>query len=144
MLGYGWTHSYNSFLFSQVGAMFRMDQNGRTEKFQGGTGGVYTSDSGYFETLKKNLNGSFTLTDKNKMVYQFATVPGTFFALGGPVYRLQSVADRNGNTNTMTYSGGNLTKVTEPTGRSVAFGYNSSGQLDQRDGPAGPDHDVHV
>lgn len=29
VMGYGWTHSYNSFLFSQRGNMYRFDGNGR-------------------------------------------------------------------------------------------------------------------
>jgi hypothetical protein len=32
--GYGWTHSYNSFLFKHAGSMFLMGGDGRTEKFQ--------------------------------------------------------------------------------------------------------------
>jgi hypothetical protein len=29
VLGYGWTHSYNIFLFNQLDAMFRYDADGR-------------------------------------------------------------------------------------------------------------------
>ena len=113
VLGYGWTHSYNTLLFGQVGSMFKMGADGRIEKFQMSGPNVYTSDTGYFDTLVKNGDGSYTLTDKNKTSYRFATVPGTTFLIGGPVYRLQTITDRNTNVTTMTYSGGNLAKVTD-------------------------------
>jgi hypothetical protein len=32
--GYGWTHSYNIFLFSQLGAMFRFDGAGRVTRYK--------------------------------------------------------------------------------------------------------------
>src|SRR5205085_1079977 len=40
-------------------------------------------------------------------------------------YRLKSVIDRNGNTTTLTYSGNNLTQVTDPVGRTLTFSYNA-------------------
>src|SRR5205814_386476 len=83
--GYGWTHTYNSFLFAQVGSMFLMGPNGRTEKFQLGAGGAYTADTGYFNTLVKNPDGSFTMTTKRRTVYRFALVAGTPFMVFGPV-----------------------------------------------------------
>jgi RHS repeat-associated protein len=137
VLGYGWTHSYNILLFSQVGNMFRMGADGRVEKFQTGAGGVYTSDTGYFDTLVKNGDGSYTLTDKYKTAYRFATVTGTTFLIGGPVYRLQTITDRNGNVTTMTYSAGNLVKVTDTYGRSLQFTYNATGHLTQETDPLG-------
>src|ERR1035438_343898 len=33
VMGYGWTHSYNVFLFTQFGAMFRYDGQGRIGKY---------------------------------------------------------------------------------------------------------------
>src|SRR6266498_6046080 len=61
VMGYGWTHSYNIFLFSQRGHMFRMDGDGRVTKYQLGPGGRFTAATGYFESLVKNSDGSFTL-----------------------------------------------------------------------------------
>jgi len=137
VLGYGWTHSYNLFLFSQVQSMFFMGGDGRIEKFQFGAGGAYTPDTGYFDTLVKNLDGSFTLTDKFKTAWRFATVPGTTFAIGGPVYRVQTITDRNGNVTTMTYSGGNLTAVTDTYGRTLQYTYNGTGHLTKETDPLG-------
>ncbi|MGH9801616.1 MAG: hypothetical protein ACRD82_14730, partial [Blastocatellia bacterium] len=40
-------------------------------------------------------------------------------------YRLKSIIDRNGNTTTLTYSGSNLTQVSDPVGRTLTFSYGS-------------------
>ncbi|MBL8188224.1 MAG: IPT/TIG domain-containing protein, partial [Acidobacteria bacterium] len=40
-------------------------------------------------------------------------------------YRLKSITDRNGNTTMLTYSGANLTQVTDPVGRTLTFSYGS-------------------
>jgi len=125
MMGYGWTHSYNSFLFTQAGSMFLMGADGRTEKFQVGADGTYTADPGYFNKLIKNPDGSFTLTEKDQTVSQFALVPGTPFTVGGPVYRLLSINDRNNNTTSLTYIAGDLTRITDTYGRFLTLTYNS-------------------
>jgi len=137
VLGYGWTHSYNAFLFSQVGSMFRMDGDGRTEKFQAGPGGSYSSDTGYFEMLHKNGDGSFTLTTKDQTSYHFAIVPGTFFQVGGPVYRLLTITNRNNNVTTLAYAAGELVGVTDTYGRSLHFTYNALGQMTTETDPLG-------
>src|SRR5262249_44545645 len=41
VLGYGWTHSYNIFLFSQGAFMFRMDGDGRVTRYQQGPDGTF-------------------------------------------------------------------------------------------------------
>jgi RHS repeat-associated protein len=141
VMGYGWTHSHNIFLFSQVGSMFRFDGDGRVTRYKLGAGGTFTAAPGYFETLVKNPDGSFTLTQKDKTTYTFRLIAGTPFFLVGPVYRVTSIVDRNGNTTTYTYSGGNLTSVTDTYGRSVTFTYatfsSSNKKLTSVTDPAG-------
>ena len=129
VLGIGWTHSYNFFLFSQVGSIYRADGDGRVTKYQLGPGGTYTAARGYFETIVKNPDGSFTITDKNKTVTRYMQIAGTPFMQGTPVWRLASITDRNNNVTTLTYSAGNLTKVTDTYGRTITFTYNSRNLL---------------
>ena len=43
--------------------------------------------------------------------------------------RSRTNADRNGNTTTLTYSGSNLTQITDAVGRSVTFQYDGSGRV---------------
>jgi RHS repeat-associated protein len=125
VLGIGWTHSYNLFLFSQVGNMFRVDGDGRVTKYQLGPGGKYTAAPGYFEAIVKNPDGSFTITDKYKTVTHYVQIAGTHFMQGTPVWRLVSVTDRNNNVTILSYSGGNLTNVADTYGRTITFSYNS-------------------
>ena len=113
VMGYGWTHSFNMFLFTQFGAMFEHDATGRVVKFGVGAGGTFVTANGYFETLVKTSSATYTLTTKNKTIYTFMTVPGSHFVVAGPVWLLTSIVDRNGNTTTLKYTGGNLTGVTD-------------------------------
>ena len=135
--GYGWTHSYNIFLFSQLGSMFRYDGEGRVTRYALGAGGTFTASTGYFETLVKNPDGSFTLTQKDKTVYKFESIVGTPFLVGGPVWRVTSMSDRNGNVTTFTYSIGNLSQVTDTYGRAIAFTYNAQNHVSSVTDPAG-------
>ncbi len=128
VMGYGWTHSYNIFLFSQAGVPFRWDGIGRITKFGFGPNGTFIAPPGYFETLTQS-GGVFTITKKDQTKYTFALIPGTPFLVSGPVYRLTSIVDRNGNTTTLTYSGGNLTKISDTYGRIVTLAYNAQNKL---------------
>ncbi len=136
VMGYGWTHSYNDFMFSQAGVMFRYDGEGRVTRFGLGPGGTFVAATGYFETLTTS-GGMFTLTEKDQTKYTYASIPGTPFLVGGPVYRIITKVDRNHNTTTFTYSGGNLTKVTDTYGRSLTFTYNVQNKLASVTDPLG-------
>jgi len=105
-LGYGWTHTYNIFLFNQLGNMFRMDGQGRVTKYQyqAGSGGTFVSTTGYFEILQSLGSGVFQLRQKDGTVFKFGPIPNTPFLVGGPVYRVTSSTDRNGNTTNFTYT----------------------------------------
>lgn len=137
VMGYGWTHSYNIFLFNQLGSMFRFDGKGRITKYKLGPGGSFITATGYFETLVKNGDGSFTLTKKDKATFKFAAVPNTPFLVAGPVYRLTTIVDRNGNTTTLTYTAGNLTSITDTYGRTLSLAYNAQNKLTSVTDPDG-------
>ncbi len=122
-MAYGWTHSYNILLFTQRGHMFRMDGDGRVTKYSLGAGSTFTATTGYFETLVKNANGSFTLRQKDGTTFEFALVAGTPFLVEGPVWRLMRIADRNNNVTTLTYSAGKLITVTDTYGRKISLAY---------------------
>src|SRR6266446_7724919 len=49
MVGFGWTHSYNDFLFSHGGEMFRMRGDGRVVRYALSPNGTYQTSPGYFE-----------------------------------------------------------------------------------------------
>ena len=137
VMGYGWTHSYNVFLFSQLGSMFRFDGHGRVTRYKLGPGGSFITAPGYFETLVQNAGGSFTLTKKDKTTFTFAAIPNTPFLVAGPVYRLTSIVDRNGNTTTLSYTAGDLTSITDTYGRSLSLAYNAQNKFTSVTDPDG-------
>jgi YD repeat-containing protein len=137
-LGYGWTHSYNTFLFNLLGNMFRMDGTGRITKYQYQHGGTFVAAAGYFETLTNNLDGTFTILTKDGTRFLFAQVPNTPFLFFGPVYRLISTTDRNHNVTTVSYdSAGNLSQVQDTYGRKMIFTYDSHHHLAGSTDPLG-------
>jgi RHS repeat-associated protein len=137
-MGWGWTHSYNIFLFSQFGNMFRMDGVGRVTKYQYQSAGFFVSTAGYFETLTNNLNGTFTVKQKDGTSFLFASIPNTPFQVSGPVYRLTSITDRNNNVTTVSYdSHGNLIEITDTYGRSLTLSYNAQQHLTAITDPLG-------
>ena len=136
-MGYGWTHTYDDFLFNQRGDMFRVDADGRITRFAMVGNNAYQTTTGYFETLVQNLDGSFTLTDKFKTVWHYITVAGTWFQVNGPVFRLDTITDRDGNVTTMGYTGGNLTSTTDTYGRTVTYGYDGRSHLTSITDPMG-------
>ena len=71
----GWTHAYNTFLYSLRGHMFRVGGDGRVTKYQLGPGGTFTAAAGYFEKIVKNLDGSFTITKKDQTAFRFVLNP---------------------------------------------------------------------
>jgi YD repeat-containing protein len=136
VLGYGWTHSYNVFLFGQLGALFRYDGDGRVTRYSLGPGGSFITAPGYFETLTQS-GTTFTLTQKDQTKYTFQSVAGTPFLVSGAVYRLTAIVDRNGNTTTLGYSDGNLMSVTDTYGRAITFHYNAQNHIDSITDPLG-------
>ena len=137
MVGFGWTHSYNDFLFAQGADMFRMRGDGRVTRYHFVGGGTYQTSAGYFETLVQNLDGSFDVTTKYKTKYHYQSVPNTPFLVHGPVLRLTSITDRNNNVTTLAYTAGNLTSITDTYGRSFQLTYNASHHLVSITDPAG-------
>jgi RHS repeat-associated protein len=139
ILGYGWTHSMNIFLFSQSGSLFRYDGVGRVTRYAAGSGGTFTGQQGYFETLVKNPDGSYTITQKDKTAYNFMSIPNTpFLVNGSPVFMLTTMVDRNGNTTTFTYNAsGLLSQATDTYGRKFTFTYSAGNHLTSVIDPAG-------
>ncbi|HWX22256.1 MAG TPA: RHS repeat-associated core domain-containing protein [Candidatus Binatia bacterium] len=138
MVGYGWTHSYNIFLFGQGTNMFRFDGIGRVTKYLRQMDGItYLPTPGYFETLVNTGPGQFTLTTKEKTVFIFNTNSATPFMVGNGIYRLTQITDRNQNTTTLTYSAGKLTAITDTYGRSLVLGNDAFGHLTTITDPLG-------
>ena len=136
-LGFGWTHTYNTVLFQQRGQMFRLGADGRVTQYIYDGGGNYTSDTGYFETMSQQPDGSFIVTNKNQSWWHYGSISNSFL-VEGPTYRLLQMGDRNGNVTTMTYdTDGDLKTVTDEFGRTLQYMYNSSNVLSSVTDPLG-------
>jgi YD repeat-containing protein len=135
-MGYGWTHTYNDFLFKQGDNIFRMGPDGRVIKFSP-LDGSYKASRGYFETLVVDSDASFTITAKNQSKYHYELIPATHFAMDGQVFRLTRITDRNHNVTTLTYSAGDLTTITDTYARSLVLAYDANHHLASVTDPAG-------
>ncbi|NRF68874.1 RHS repeat protein [Aquincola sp. S2] len=136
VLGIGWTHTFNVFLYSVRGHLFRVDADGRITKFALGPGGSFSASPGHFETLVQQPGG-FVLSRKDGTVYRFGPLAASSFMPGTPVALLQSITDRNGNVTGFSYSGSLLTQLTDPYNRTLLFTYNAQGKVQSITDPLG-------
>jgi RHS repeat-associated protein len=125
-LGFGWTHSYNIFLSinSSNSAVIAFGDGHQETYATNGTGG-YVSETGVFNNLTSS-GGAFTLATKDQQRYNFDSQG-----------RLTSIADKNNNTVTLTYSGDNLTAITDTVDRAVSFTYDANNCLTNISDPLG-------
>ncbi|MBK9443999.1 MAG: DUF1566 domain-containing protein [Comamonadaceae bacterium] len=126
-LGFGWTHSYHTSLAVDGTSNVTVRHgDGHTVTFAPDGSGGYTAQYGVFDTLVKAPDASYTLTQKDQRVYRF-----------GADLRLQSIADRNGNTIALSYTGALLTRITDTAGRPIDLSYDASGRITQLTDPLG-------
>ena len=104
-LGAKWTHSYNIYMDTSISGVARLVDGDGTETPYAQSGASWVAPSGVYDTLVQNGAGTWTLTQKGGMQYQFSS--------GG---QLNSVIDMAGNATTMGYSGGVLTSILDATG----------------------------
>jgi len=127
-LGAGWTHSYNILLNDSGASVTVKEGDGHSVQFTATGGGAYVpSTPGLFDALRKNADGTYTLTRK----YQTEV---SFTAAG----KLATIIDRNHNTQTFGYDGlGNLITATDTVGRVFMFAYDTSNRMITFIDPAG-------
>jgi len=149
-LGIDWTHSFNQFLTFSAPAVgvsaYRTitwvdgsgakkfiqlksaPTSGQAKTWQGSDIGI---PAGFYFTVSANFtagmaSGTVVITEKSGIAYTFHCLQ----ALDSCTARLESIADRNGNTLTLTYDGNNnLSKVTDPGQRAITFTYGSAANL---------------
>lgn len=118
----------------------------------GGAGRVVMAEEGMgrlFNYARTDPDGSLVFSSTTT-VGQLADVvrklsDGTFeyrFARGGLMRfnaagRLTAIVDRNNNITSLTYTGSNLTSITDPVGRSLTFLYDASNRITSATDPLG-------
>jgi YD repeat-containing protein len=128
-LGQRWTHTYNVILVQNISSGFVTvkQSDGSTIVFASSGGGQYApATPGLFDALVQNDDGSYTLTRKNQLRMNFSAVG-----------QLTSIADRNGNTQLLTYSAGNLISVADTVGRIFSLSYDANSHLTSVIDPSG-------
>ena len=78
------------------------------------------------DELRKLTNGAFEYRKAEGDVMRFD-------ASARPI----AIVDHNGNMTTLTYSGANLTQITDPVGRTVTLSYDSNSRVDKITDPLG-------
>ncbi|UUZ82680.1 DUF6531 domain-containing protein [Paenibacillus sp. P26] len=118
VLGAGWHHTFERHLERTEGGVMHLitPEGGRYVYTPSGNGG-YTTPAGGFDTLRKQVDGTFLLETPQKLRY--------LFRQDG---MLSSITDANGNQIKLTYNGTILTKA-ETAGASLSFTYGSGGKL---------------
>jgi RHS repeat-associated protein len=94
--------------------------DGRDLVFNSNNNGTYTNTASTKETISYSGNGNWVLADQNSTNY-------TFNSAG----QLTQIQYRDGYTQSLTWTSGLNTSVTDSYGRTLSFAYNSVGLLTQ-------------
>ena len=117
--GIGWTDSYNVYVtFDGSGNPTIHEENGAQIMFSF-NGTSYQAPTRILASFVNNGNGTYTLNRRDQTHL-------TFNSSG------QLVSETNRNTvyvTSLTYSGQNLTKVTDPAGRTITINYGANGLI---------------
>ena len=125
-LGPGWTDSYNwNLSFDSSGNATVTAANGSSVVFAANGSGGFTAPSFVQSTLVNN-SGAYTFEGNDQKRYVFNSSG-----------QLTQEIDRNGYTTTLTYSGSELSTVTDPDGRTLTFSYGSDGDISSVTDPGG-------
>jgi RHS repeat-associated core domain len=129
VMGYGWSHSYNTLLFSQGRDLFKMSPSGFVTKYQrsGRTGPLKTASSAQ-QDIVENGDGSIEITNREGgNVYRFEKIANNPIRVAGTVpWMLTKITDRNQYSTTLTYAGGLLVSVEDAFGRKIILEYQNN------------------
>lgn len=151
-LGDGWSHSYHSFI-TTVGNL--SDKSMRIAvHWGGGSIDIYKSNGSKLVPESYGVYDDCALDGKELVITSKAQMKYRFKALGGGIFYLTSITDRNGNVLTISYESGTsnfkrissvsdsqrslsfsylsgtdlVAKVSDPLGRSIRFSYTRNSQ----------------
>ncbi len=125
-LGFGWTHSYNiSLSITDSNSAVISFGDGHREIYRTNGIGGYLAESGVFDSLSQS-NGQFILTTKERRHY--------LFNMAG---QLVSIQDKNSNSIAFSYTGPNLSVITDTAGRFITLSNDDAGLLTQITDPLG-------
>jgi RHS repeat-associated protein len=124
--GNGWTTTYTDFLTFQTGKAILRQADGAEVHFIDNGQGKFISETDKVRVIEP-VAGGYGLQELDGGMLSFGT--------DGKLLR---ISDRNGNTQTLTYSSGRLASVEDTFGRRLEFTYGPSGKLATLNTPIGP------
>jgi len=133
--GRGSAHAYHVLLGAQGNQRILLLPDGRRVAFSLQTDGTYRNvvDASFQGVVLTEPSGVPTLRWKDGGTWTFGFVSGVAIN----TRELTQLADRNGNTVTLTRSGSNLTTITGPDGRHLTLDYDGSGRIAKITDPIG-------
>ena len=119
VMGRGWRFTYGAYLEILAGGDLRRRRLRKQSHYYLQNDGVsFLRRPGVTASMVKNANGTYTLTRRNGSQLKFK-------ATG----ELTSITDRNANTISLTYAGGDLSTITDTAGRVIDVDTNTSGKI---------------
>ena len=103
-VGPRWTHSYNIYIDTSVSSVARLVDGDGTETSYTQAGSNWVAPVGVYDSLVANGGGTWTLTKKCGVQYQFNSSG-----------QLTAIMDRSGNTTNLSYTGGVLMAIYDAT-----------------------------
>lgn len=126
-LGYGWTHSLIATLIQETSnSVLVKNIDSRLDRFTNTGSNTYAAPPGVFNRLTKNPDNSFSLTHKDQTIHHFDSAG-----------RLTTITDKNNNSLSLTYTGEDLTAITDAAGRTTTLTYDAQHRIVQITDPAG-------
>jgi RHS repeat-associated protein len=123
-VGTNWRTNYDRYLQLGGTTIVAERPDGRALNFTQ-SGSTWVSDSDVDVTLTQ-AGSTYTLTSHNDTVETYNTASMTFDTLLISYGQLETIASRNGYTQTLSYSGSQLQSVTDSYSRSLNFTYSGA------------------
>jgi len=115
IFGYGWTSTYDMNLVVNGGGSVTITEADGSQVTAEPSGSSYTLPAWADSTLSYS-SGTYTFVRQQTETYAFNSSG-----------QLTSIADRFGNTTTLSYTSGKLSTVTDSSSRTLTFAYGSNG-----------------
>ena len=117
ILGYGWTATFTDRIIVSSDQITLVQSDARHVKFVDNDQGQFISVADKARVIEAQGDG-YRLTEPDGIAMSFDS-RGQFIA----------IQDTNGNSQTIHYSEGKISSITDNFGRSLTFGYNGDGKL---------------
>jgi YD repeat-containing protein len=138
--GYGWSFSYGMSITysSATGTAIVRQENGALVAFKDNGSGTFRAPPRVAATLTHNSDGTWTFTRHKTATFTFDSagkitgakdLNGYATTIARPTSNTLTVTDQANRTLTLTLTGSRVTGLTDPAGRTMSFGYDTSGNL---------------